>query len=286
MNLLIINKLHHKNLNALNKYKNLNIKYINTIKEIDNIDLNNINCIYSPSECFDVNKYKYYNIKFLFGPHFSVFPNINTIYKIISENTIYIQPSEWVCDLWKSFNCCNNLNIKSLPFGVDIDKFIDENNKKDSIFIYYKSRHPQELKYVLEFIKKFENNIKIFSYTDKYNENEYIDYLKKSKYGIWLGRHESQGFALQEALSCNVPLLVWDVRTMKQEYGYSYNNNHKATSIPYWDNTCGEYFYDYTELEKIYKTFIENIENYRPRNFIVNNLSIDICEKKLLDLIK
>ena len=86
LDLISENDLHHKNLIALKNYKNLNIKFINYIREIDDQDLNKIDCIYSPSEYFDYNKYKDYKIKFIFGPHFSVFPNIN----VINKNIFYV----------------------------------------------------------------------------------------------------------------------------------------------------------------------------------------------------
>ena len=58
----------------------------------------------------------------------------------------------------------------------------------------------------------------------KYPEEEYIKYLQESKYGIWLGAHESQGFALEEALAINVPLLVWNVKYMSQEVRSNYKD--------------------------------------------------------------
>ena len=66
--------------------------------------------------------------------------------------------------------------------------------------------------------------------------------IANSKYGIILDAHESQGFAIEEALSCNVPLLVWNVSSMSQEEGGNYQHI-PATSIPYWDKRCGENFY-------------------------------------------
>ena len=61
-------------------------------------------------------------------------------------------------------------------------------------------------------------NIKfeVFDYLNKYPEKKYLKYLQKAKYGIILDAHESQGFAIEEALSCNVPLLVWNVKHMSQ----------------------------------------------------------------------
>jgi glycosyltransferase involved in cell wall biosynthesis len=125
----------------------------------------------------------------------------------------------------------------------------------------------------------------VFSYDTKYNENTYIEYLKNSKYGIWVGRHESQGFALEEALSCDIPLLVWNVKSMNEEYRQNYEDI-PATVIPYWNERCGEYFYNIQELEETFNKFISKIETYRPREYILENLSMELCEKKFIDIIE
>ena len=124
----------------------------------------------------------------------------------------------------------------------------------------------------------------LFNYQKKYNETDYLKYLQKAKYGIWLGRHESQGFALEEALSCNVPLLVWNVKSMNQEYGYNYSDI-PASCIPYWDERCGEQFYNQSELNDIFNLFISKLEHYKPRDYIMENLTIEHCEQKLVDLV-
>ena len=117
----------------------------------------------------------------------------------------------------------------------------------------------------------------------RYDEKDFLTQLKNSKYGIWLGRHESQGFALEETLSCDVPLLVWNVKLREQEWSkrYVYKNvKSSVTTIPYWDKTCGEYFYNSNELEETFDIFIKNIDTYEPRKFILNNLSQERCSEK------
>ena len=71
---------------------------------------------------------------------------------------------------------------------------------------------------------------------------------------------------------------------MNQEYGSTYSNL-PATTTSYWDNKCGELFYNVNEFEVTYNKFIENINNYKPREFILENLSVDVCETKLIDFI-
>ena len=138
---------------------------------------------------------------------------------------------------------------------------------------------------MLNFLKNLNINVHVFGYTSKYKEEDYINYLHNSRFGIWLGRHESQGFALEESLSCNVPLFVWDVTSMNQEYGYNYSDI-PATSIPYWDNRCGESFTNISEIQDKFQKFMDNLTSYKPREYILENLSMDVCENKLINIIK
>jgi glycosyltransferase involved in cell wall biosynthesis len=126
------------------------------------------------------------------------------------------------------------------------------------------------------YLKSKNINYHLFDYVKKYNEKDYIAILQKAKYGIILDAHESQGFAIEEALSCNVPLLVWNVRYMSQEHGSKYDNI-SCSSIEYWDERCGESFYNIDELNSSFNNFLSKLDSYQPRQYIIDNLSIDPC---------
>jgi hypothetical protein len=275
--------IHHKNMNFILNCKKINFIIINSTNEITNLDLNTFDCVISPCQPIDVTNYP--NVKFIFGPQFSVFPE-NTLNQIKGSKTAYNLLSQWVIDIWKSFPVCDNLNLVPLPFGVDTDKFINNKSigQRNKILVYFKHRNPKELDLIINFLKNKNLDYSIFSYDERYDENDYIQYLQNSKFGIWIDGHESQGFALQEALSCDVPLLVWNVTSMNQEYGQNYRDL-KATTTSYWDNKCGELFYNNTEFENVFNKFIENIQNYKPREFILENLSTDVCEDRLIGFI-
>lgn len=281
--LFIKSHIHHKNLNFILNCKKINFYIINSINEIGNLDLNTFDVVISPCEAINVTNYP--NVKFIFGPQFSVFPE-NSLNKIKGAKTAYNLLSQWVIDIWKVFPVCNNLNLVALPFGVDTNKFINNKNITDrnKIMVYFKHRNPIELNLITHFLQSKNLDYSIFSYDKRYNENDYIQYLQNSKFCIWIDAHESQGFALQEALSCDVPLLVWNVTSMNQEYGSRYDN-FKATTTSYWDKKCGELFYNINEFEVVYNKFIENIQNYKPREFILENLSTDACENRLIEFI-
>ena len=279
--LIIDNCLHKKNDIGLH----LLLKEDNYIYKFGNYnDIENYDVIYSPNTPIDTSKYP--NKKFIFGPHFSIFPNekLNDI-KNIHKNSIYIQPSKWCVQNWIQQGVLNYLPIIPFPFPVEINRFRPLDNKiKDKVFIYFKRRNPNELKFIINFLNKKNISYTIFNYINGYNENNYLNYLQQSKYGIILGAHESQGFAIEEALSCNVPLLVWNTKYMSQENGFNYPNI-PCNTISYWDKRCGEYFYEENEFENTFNKFINNIDTYRPREYILENLSPKKCSERFNNLI-
>jgi glycosyltransferase involved in cell wall biosynthesis len=285
MKILYLKKhMHDKNNNALMNYRNISYYIIENENLLDTIDLNQFDCVYSPAIPINVSRYP--NIKFLFGPHFSVFPEKHQMDIIRGKNVIYIQPSEWAKNVWLFHPFCRNIRLEVLPFGVDTIKFspCKSISERNNVFIYYKRRNPHELQILFSFLQQNNLNPRIFNYVTKYPEQEYINYLKESKFGIWFTAHESQGFALQEALSCDVPLLVWNVISMNQEYE-SHFQDIKATTIPYWDERCGESFAEFKELPSTFQKFISKLNDYKPREYILENLSMEQCEQKFIEVI-
>lgn len=281
MKVLIIGTFHHKNKEGLELMLSyLKIEY----KWGTHIDIPNYDLIFSPENPVDTSKFP--TKKFIFGNHFSVFPTnkllqINNIY----NNSIYIQPSEWASRVWKDMHAENILPVKTLPFAVNVDKFKPTPSIRRKVFIYFKARLPEELNYLTDFLQKESIGFEVFDYRKKYDEKDYIKCLQESKYGIWLGRHESQGFALEEALSMNVPLLVWDVTSMNQEIGYNRYPDISGTVIPYFDERCGEYFYKQNEFECKYRKFINNLDNYKPREYVLENLGKEKCSEIFMKLL-
>ena len=278
--ILLVQGLHHKNEHAISKYGQIKWTRVNQITDCN--DLSVFDAVFCPGSMVDISQYP--NTKFIFGPHLAVFPN-DSMEIICGPNSIYIQPSQWVIDYWNLFPICSRFNMKPMPFGVDTDRFSPNKENKENennVIVYFKGRMPEELEVITQYLNNQEIPFRIFSYRDGYNEQEYIEYLQSCKYGIWLDAHESQGFALEEALSCNVPLLVWSVSKLNQEYGYDYPD-FPATTIPYWDANCGEVFYNACDFESMFQTFLSKIDSYQPREYIVSNLSIEICEKKFIE---
>jgi hypothetical protein len=279
--------LHHKNREGLNeicKYLKLDYKY-GSMDDLERDIEKRYKLVYNPVDGIDIDRYDKRDgmRKWIFGPHFSVFPD-NKLDKInkSQSNLFYIMPSQWCIDIWRDIFGVK-INMISMPFPVNMDKFTEiyqmNDERRNMVLIYYKNRNPQELEYLLNFINRVGERYKIFSYASRYDENDFLRHMHISKYAFILDAHESQGFAIEEIMSCNIPMLVWNVRDISQEYSENKYPSYKATTVPYWDNRCGEVFYDKEELIDKYQLFIKRIERglYKPRDCVIDNLAVDKC---------
>jgi hypothetical protein len=299
MNIILLthNSIHHKTLYSITLFKTTKFHIVDNLTELENLIHNtniNFDAVFSPLIPIDIIKYP--EIKhFIFGPQFSIFPENYSISQItdgnIHQKTSYIILSKWVKTIWESDPICikHNLRLFDIPFPIDVTRFSPSPyNTNNQVFVYFKRRNPAELNFVLNYLEYANIPYKVFDYVNRYEESDYLEFLQQyAKYGIWIGSHESQGYALQEALSCNIPLLVWNVKSMHQEYNSEYGEHLKATTIPYWDDRCGEFFYDTTKFGETLKKLQNGIDNnkYEPRKYVLENLSPEKCETNFIQLL-
>lgn len=268
--------VHHKNLEGM-------IRIINHLGW-QRTNFEDSEVVWSPAN--HLHSENYPGKKFIFGPHFSVFPDHNVRRLSNSaNNSIYIQPSQPTVNTWVDEFGVNNLPVVSFPFPVDIPNLSTVEKKR--VLIYFKQRNPSELQFVKNVLSSRGIGYDIIEY-GQYIENDFQKKLNETRWCFCLGRHESQGFAIQSMMAKNIPLLVWSVKQRSQEFGCSDNYKTVKTevsTVPYWDKECGEKFYYQEELEDTLNVFLKNLDGYNSRDFIRKNLSLESCADKFLDLI-
>lgn len=225
------------------------------------------------------------------GPNIYILPrNIPT--DIDLSKFVYIHPSVWAQDMW------THLGFKKCPLdhwaaGIDTNEFTERTKPDDGeVIIYFKQRHKEELAHIESILKKKNISYKIISY-GHYKQSEYIEVLKKARYVIWLGRQESQGIALEEAMAMNVPILVWDVLNMghwtptekeKKIFNDTELAYDKATSAEYFDDRCGIKVKLAEQIESSITQMEVEWKNFQPRAYILENLSLKKQAKDLIEL--
>jgi hypothetical protein len=248
--------------------------------------------VFIPSQCIPPHYFPQAKA-IMYGPQDFIF--VNGYWKKgnaeFPTHCFYNLLADWVIEVQNEFGGLS-LATKALPFAVDIEKFKPvEMPKLYDCFIYSKQRSQDDMDYILRKVKEKNLRYKLIIY-GRYTENEYIETLHTSKFGIWVGRHESQGFALEEALSCNVPLLVFDTTSMFQEYNENNQITYrdkmedyklKATTIPYWDQTCGLAFTDKNKFPDLLDRMLNTYTTFSPRDYVLKTLSPEVCMDRLLN---
>ena len=181
--------------------------------------------------------------------------------------------------------------IAQFPFAVDVDRFRPQIKQIEfDCLVYQKRRLRSTIDSVIGTLNEKGVSYREIGYGG-YNEEGYLELLNRCKFMICLDAHESQGFALEEAMSCNIPLLVLDATTMYDEscdgytatYEYLRPRKLSSTSVPYWSDTCGIKITDTAELPTALDTMLRTYESFTPRDYVVKTLSPTACMDRILD---
>jgi hypothetical protein len=180
-----------------------------------------------------------------------------------------------------------DLSTFCMPFPVDVDLWTPK-EKTGKPVAYFKNR---DMILFQEVLDVFGKDLVVINYDQGYNEKDYVDAINKAPYCVWVGRHESQGFAFQEAMSCDTPMFVIDVKSLRDEPSFvtkGYGDLMKAdsdlpsTAATYFDDTCGVIAYEDDWQDKI-EQFMGGLGGYSPRQFVVDHLSPKVLAERLVE---
>jgi hypothetical protein len=233
------------------------------------------------------------HVKILYGPHFYIFPEgalVGPRNPEWSKRAIFTVLSDWVVTTYYEFAKETVIPLVALPFGLDptIEDVKNYPKTLDCI-LYFKDREPAQLEYAKSLLESKQLSYKIFKY-GSYINAEYINTLKHVKFVLWLGRHESQGFAFQDCLVSNVPVVLWDVTSMFDEWNaykeYKDKKNLYATVAPHWSSECGEKILRDYELESAIEYMMQNYKKYTPRKYILGRIEDRVAMNAILERLK
>jgi len=198
-----------------------------------------------------------------------------------------VAPSKWMRDKYLT-HLDSKHNVCIWPVGIDTNQFIPgQKDKKIDCLIYYKfdpvwpcwiKSRGDCLKHLLQ--RFIDNNItfKEIIY-GKYDEEELIEVAQSSRFCVVISSTETQGIAYQEILSMNVPMYVVDCNITHQ---FEPKECPGATSAPYFDDRCGIKHKDLGRFDE----FLSRLNEFSPREYILENLTLKKCASKYLSLLE
>ena len=207
LNIISLSAVRDKTTGPWKVVKNL-IKWLERIgyPYVLNADLNATKRLWIHDDIFAMKHLKEVraDTKVIIGPNLYNMPR-NIPENIIPNNTVYIMPSDWITNMWKT--CWYSGKTDIWPAGIDTDSFTPSSKEKKYVTLYLKERSQSELDFVVNLLKEKNIAFKTIIYW-QYKEKEFKALLEETKYIIWLWKAETQWIALEEILSCNIPILI------------------------------------------------------------------------------
>jgi len=230
------------------------------------------------------------DVNVIVGPNLYVMPR-DMPAGLDLRRALYLHPSQWACDMWTAHGF-NLAPLAPWPVGIDLDLFAPSPREgRTHILVYHKQRSPDELATLRSTLDGLglAHDVIVAGF---YKQADYLKALARAKYVIWHGRHESQGIALQEAMACDVPLLLWDLTTISEFWTggggcYLFTEDEKmfpTTAAPYFDARCGVRITGASGLADAIARMEKSWPEFAARSYVAENLSLEGQARELIAL--
>ena len=200
-------------------------------------------------------------------------------------------PGEWMRRMWEPHF---GEKVHAWPVGIDTDLWqpAPASGKEVDYLVYDKLMWERE-RFEADLLQPIRDELHARNARTaeirygSYREEDLQSLLRRSRAMIFLGVHETQGIAYQQALAAGVPILAWDRGGPWQDPAF-YPHRVRfgpVTSVPYWDHRCGVKFQGIEEFPTRLDEFIakQRRGEFAPRDYITENLTLEKCAGRYLD---
>jgi len=221
------------------------------------------------------------NYKFLVvGPNVVNMPNDQNNILINDKIDLILVPSTWIKCAYEGY--INKKKVICWYSGVNEKFFNIKATKKVTrkVLIYSKTANHNLLKKIKILLNKNNLEMVLIKY-GAYTQANFKKALSTVDFAIFISQSESQGIALAESWSMNVPTFVWQRKILKIN-----NVKYKFTSAaPYLSTKTGNFFNNIQQLNKIVKDYYKNRPKLAPRKWILKNMTDKISAKNILNIL-
>jgi hypothetical protein len=206
--------------------------------------------------------------------------------------TFYLQHSDWANEVYKPFF---GDRCRTWAVGIDTKAWRPSSSKPSHDFLIYDKVHWERETRVAELLEPIREELGRRGLTFEtlryghYSEAQYRQALARCRAMIYLSEHESQGLAYLEALASGVPILAWDQGKVLDPCRFQWGQpDINATSVPFFDARCGRKFVRMTNFGRELDLFLKELSSkaYKPRDFVLENLTLEKCSQQFLDLLE
>ena len=184
--------------------------------------------------------------------------------------------------------------VHSWPVGIDTDRWSPAPKRAAGLdILLYDKVHWEYDRYRRELLDPLEaclarHGLRVARLRyGHYRQEEYATLLQHCRAMIFVGEHETQGLAYQQALACGVPVLAWNRGGDWQDPEY-YPDSVRfgpVSSVPYWDERCGATFATASDFPAAFDDFWRRVraDHYAPRDYVLEHLTLSLCATHYLE---
>ena len=221
------------------------------------------------------------------GPVNALFADESDGVLLLPEIDRLIIASEWVRDFYRD---APQLLQKSVvcPCGVDPQYWKPTGQpRKNRALVYWKSGDEA-------FCEQVEHIVRSCGLQPRrvrsapgehalFTADDFRRLLAESTVGVFLSAFETQGLALAEAWSMDVPTAVWDPHAAAEWRGHRFQ---AGSSAPYLTPATGRPWRTLNDLEAVLRSFLADRAAWRPREWLVAHMTDAIRSAALYDIIR
>jgi len=200
---------------------------------------------------------------------------------------LLIIASEWVRRFYRDVPALRD-KARVCPAGVDADFWQPTGRRRERVaVVYWKSGDEPFCEAAEATVRQCGlEPIRIESRPGEHRSFRSADYraqLDRAAVGVFLSAFETQGLALAEAWSMNVPAVVWDPRGDAEWRGRRFT---AGSSAPYLTSATGVAFREIGELRPALERALASPGSFQPRDWVLANMTDAVCSRRLFDLIR
>lgn len=234
------------------------------------------------------------------GPNIAAFADEFDGIVASEEIDLYVLASQWAAEMDMEIEPRLVGRCTGLPYGgigIDLDKYFPKPyNRDNNVLVYSKNVIDEGIQItyrVCNILKKYGYNPVTISYrgldNGKYRFEDYLELLNKSKFMVAIGIAEKSANYLTEAWTMDTPTICFDPRcyywTLPFPRDYVGKGDNKISTCPYLTEYTGARFYEMHELEDILESINEYFDIWRPRQWVLEHMSLENCARLFLQTI-